>query len=135
MPDSLIEAAKIDGASDYRLFFVIVIPIMAPVLASLGFMTAIEHWNQWMTSYLYITKSELTTLQQMLMKIEKNLDFLKEQLAQGQLSPEQIEEFKNAPSETARMALLFCTLGPVLVAYPFFQRFFIKGMTVGAVKG
>ena len=90
VPDSLIEAAKIDGASDYRLFFVIVIPIMAPVLASLGFMTAIEHWNQWMTSYLYITKSELTTLQQMLMKIEKNLDFLKEQLAQGQLSPEQI---------------------------------------------
>ena len=108
---------------------------MAPVLAALGFMTAIGHWNQWMTSYLYITKSELTTLQHMLMKIEKNLDFLKEQLAQGQLSPEQIEEFKNAPSETARMAMLFCTLGPVLVVYPFFQRFFIKGMTVGAVKG
>ena len=135
VPDSLVEAAKIDGASDYRLFFVIVIPIMAPVLAALGFMTAIGHWNQWMTSYLYITKSELTTLQHMLMKIEKNLDFLKEQLAQGQLSPEQIEEFKNAPSETARMAMLFCTLGPVLVVYPFFQRFFIKGMTVGAVKG
>lgn len=135
VPDSLVEAAKIDGASDYRLFFVIVIPIMAPVLAALGFMTAIGHWNQWMTSYLYITKSELTTLQHMLMKIEKNLDFLKEQLAQGQLSPEQVEEFKNAPSETARMAMLFCTLGPVLVVYPFFQRFFIKGMTVGAVKG
>lgn len=135
VPDSLVEAAKIDGASDYRLFFVIIVPIMAPVLAALGFMTAIGHWNQWMTSYLYITKSELTTLQHMLMKIEKNLDFLKEQLAQGQLSPEQIEEFKNAPSETARMAMLFCTLGPVLVVYPFFQRFFIKGMTVGAVKG
>lgn len=135
VPDSLVEAAKIDGASDYRLFFVIIVPIMAPVLAALGFMTAIGHWNQWMTSYLYITKSELTTLQHMLMKIEKNLDFLKEQLAQGQLSPEQAEEFKNAPSETARMAMLFCTLGPVLVIYPFFQRFFIKGMTVGAVKG
>ena len=91
VPDSLVEAAKIDGASDYRLFFVIIVPIMAPVLAALGFMTAIGHWNQWMTSYLYITKSELTTLQHMLMKIEKNLDFLKEQLAQGQLSPEQIE--------------------------------------------
>lgn len=135
VPDSLVEAAKIDGASDYRLFFVIIVPIMAPVLAALGFMTAIGHWNQWMTSYLYITKSELTTLQHMLMKIEKNLDFLKEQLAQGQLSPEQAAEFKNAPSETARMAMLFCTLGPVLVVYPFFQRFFIKGMTVGAVKG
>ena len=135
VPDSLVEAAKIDGASDYRLFFVIIVPIMAPVLAALGFMTAIGHWNQWMTSYLYITKSELTTLQHMLMKIEKNLDFLKEQLAQGRLSQEQIEEFKNAPSETARMAMLFCTLGPVLVIYPFFQRFFIKGMTVGAVKG
>ena len=71
----------------------IIVPIMAPVLAALGFMTAIGHWNQWMTSYLYITKSELTTLQHMLMKIEKNLDFLKEQLAQGQLSPEQVEEF------------------------------------------
>ena len=135
VPDSLVEAAKIDGASDYRLFFVIIIPIMAPVLAALGFMTAIGHWNQWMTSYLYITNPELTTLQHMLMKIEKNLDFLKERLAQGQLSPEEAEELKNAPSETARMAMLFCTLGPVLVVYPFFQRFFIKGMTVGAVKG
>lgn len=135
VPDSLVEAAKIDGASDYRLFFVIVIPIMAPVLAALGFMTAINHWNQWMTSYLYINDANLTTLQHMLMKIEKNLDFLKEQLNQGQLSPEQAEELKNAPSDTARMAMLFCTLGPVLVIYPFFQRFFIKGMTVGAVKG
>lgn len=135
VPDSLVEAAKIDGASDYRLFFVIVIPIMAPVLAALGFMTAINHWNQWMTSYLYISDANLTTLQHMLMKIEKNLDFLKEQLNQGQLSPEQAEELKNAPSDTARMAMLFCTLGPVLVIYPFFQRFFIKGMTVGAVKG
>lgn len=108
---------------------------MAPVLAALGFMTAINHWNQWMTSYLYITDADLTTLQHMLMKIENNLNFLKERLAQGQLSPEQAEELKNAPSDTARMAMLFCTLGPVLVIYPFFQRFFIKGMTVGAVKG
>lgn len=135
VPDSLVEAAKIDGASDYRLFFVIVLPIMAPVLAALGFMTAIGHWNQWMTSYLYITDANLTTLQHMLMKIENNLEFLKQRLAQGQLSPEETEELKNAPSETARMAMLFCTLGPVLVVYPFFQRFFIKGMTVGAVKG
>lgn len=135
VPDSLVEAAKIDGASDYRLFFVIVIPIMAPVLAALGFMTAIGHWNQWMTSYLYITDANLTTLQHMLMKIENNLEFLKQRLMQGQLSPEEAEELKNAPSETARMAMLFCTLGPVLVVYPFFQRFFIKGMTVGAVKG
>ena len=135
VPDSLVEAAKIDGASDYRLFFVIIVPIMAPVLAALGFMTAIGHWNQWMTSYLYITKSDLTTLQHLLMKIEKNLDFIKERLAQGQLTPEEAEELRNAPSETARMAMLFCTLGPVLVVYPFFQRFFIKGMTVGAVKG
>ncbi len=135
VPDSLVEAAKIDGASDYRLFFVIVLPIMAPVLAALGFMTAIGHWNQWMTSYLYITDANLTTLQHMLMKIENNLEFLKQRLMQGQLSPEEAEELKNAPSETARMAMLFCTLGPVLVVYPFFQRFFIKGMTVGAVKG
>ena len=135
VPDSLVEAAKIDGASDYRLFFVIIVPIMAPVLAALGFMTAIGHWNQWMTSFLYITKPELTTLQHLLMKIEKNLDFLKERLAQGQLTPEEAEELRNAPSETARMAMLFCTLGPVLVVYPLFQRFFIRGMTVGAVKG
>lgn len=135
VPDSLVEAAKIDGASDYMLFFVIIVPIMAPVLAALGFMTAIGHWNQWMTSFLYITKPELTTLQHLLMKIEKNLDFLKERLAQGQLTPEEAEELRNAPSETARMAMLFCTLGPVLVVYPLFQRFFIRGMTVGAVKG
>lgn len=135
VPDSLIEAAKIDGAGEIYTFFKIVMPIMVPVLASIGFMCAVGHWNEWQTSMLYIDDADKATLQLMLMRVEKNIEFLKMREAMGNLSELEMKELNSVPSMATRMALLFCTLGPILVIYPFFQRFFIRGMTIGSVKG
>lgn len=132
VPDSIIEAAKIDGAGEVRLFFQVVIPIMLPALAAIGFITAVGHWNEWQTAYLYIDKSEYATLQLMLIRIEKSLSYLKERLAS--LSAEELILLNEAPTESARMAILLCTLGPIMVAYPFFQKYFVKGITIGSVK-
>ena len=135
VPDSLIEAAKIDGAGEVYTFFKIVMPIMAPVLAYIGFMCAVGHWNEWQTSMLYIDDADKATLQLMLMRVEKNIEFLKMRESMGNLSEVELKELDRVPSMATRMALLFCTLGPILVIYPFFQKFFIRGMTIGSVKG
>ena len=135
VPDSLIEAAKIDGAGEVYTFFKIVMPIMAPVLASIGFMCAVGHWNEWQTSMLYIDDADKATLQLMLMRVEKNIEFLKMRESMGNLSEVELKELNSIPTMATRMALLFCTLGPILVIYPFFQKFFIRGMTIGSVKG
>ena len=133
VPDSLVEAAKIDGASEYYLFFRIIIPIIVPVIAAMGFMTAVGHWNEWQTAYLYIDKPEYSTLQLMLVRIETSLNFFRENLLN--LSAEEMDQLRRAPTDSARMAILIISLGPVMIMYPFFQRFFIKGITIGAVKG
>lgn len=133
VPISIIESAKIDGAGEFYLFFKIVIPLMKPVLAATGYMTAVGHWNEWQTAFLYIDDPDLATLQLMLIRIEKNLQFLQSRM--DSLTVDEIRMLRNAPSETARMAILICTLGPIMFAYPFFQKHFIKGITIGAVKG
>lgn len=133
VPDSLVEAAKIDGAGEFYLFFKIVIPILVPVLSAIGFMSAVGHWNEWQTAYLYIDNPDYATLQLMLVRIEKSLTFLQERFSQ--LSAEELQELANAPTGSARMAILLCTLGPIMVIYPFFQKHFVKGITIGAVKG
>ena len=133
VPGALIDAAKIDGAGDAYTYFRIVLPIMLPVMAAIGFMTAIGHWNDWQTAFLYIDNPNLATLQLMLIRIEKNLNYLQQR--QSSLSPEELKMLKEAPNESAQMAILLYTIGPVIVAYPFFQKYFIKGITVGAVKG
>lgn len=133
VPDSLVEAAKIDGANEIYLFFKIVLPIMVPAMAAIGFMTAVAHWNEWQTAFLYIDNPDFATLQLMLIRIEKNLSFLQERMEF--LSAEELQMLNNAPTESARMAILLCTLGPIMVAYPFFQKHFVKGITIGSVKG
>lgn len=133
IPDSLMESAKIDGAGDFYTYVRIVVPLMLPVFAAIGFMTAVGHWNEWQTSLMYIDNPKFATLQLMLMKIEKNISFLQEN--QAKLSAEQMEQWQNIPNQSCRMALLLCTILPTMVAYPFFQKYFIKGMTVGSVKG
>ena len=133
VPPSLIEAAKIDGAGDGYTYFKIVLPILTPVMAAIGFMTAVGHWNEWQTAFLYIDSQKYATLQLMLIRIERSLAFLQQR--QGTLSPEELYLLQNAPTESARMAILLLTIGPIMVAYPFFQKYFIKGITIGSVKG
>lgn len=132
VPESLVESAKIDGAGEFYIYCRVVLPLIKPVLAALGFMQAIGHWNQWQTSLLYISNPKLATLQQILMKIESNLDYLK---ANAKQSAELARMWKEIPGTATRMAILVVATGPIVIVYPFFQKYFIKGLTIGAVKG
>lgn len=130
--DALIESAKIDGAGEFRIYWQICMPLMPPMLAALGFMTAIKFWNDWQKAYMYISSVNKTPLQLLLIRIEKNIEVLNS----GRISSEAAYTMASAiPAEGTRMALLFTVLGPIMIVYPFFQKYFIKGLTLGAVKG
>ena len=134
IPDSLIESARIDGAGEFRTFWQIAMPCMKPCLASVGFMQAVTYWNAWNAAYLYISSPSKTPLQLLLIRIEKNIDYL---LNNAEEIPSDVFAgmSKNIPQENGRMAILLFALGPIMIAYPFFQKYFIKGITLGAVKG
>ncbi len=130
--DSLLDSAKIDGAGDFRIYAQIVMPLLPPALASVGFMVAIGYWNNWETSYLYISSNSKMPLQLLLMKTEKLIDELNRSDIGTQALAMMTEML---PSVSARMAMLITVLGPIMIAYPFFQRYFIQGLTVGSIKG
>lgn len=130
--DALIESARIDGAGELRVYVQICMPLMPPMLAALGFMAAIRYWNDWQKGYMYITSASKTPLQLLLIRIEKNMEIL----TNTNLSSEAAYALSSQiPMESTRMAMLFAVLGPIMIAYPFFQKYFIKGLTLGAVKG
>lgn len=130
--DALIESAKIDGAKEFRIYWQIVLPLMKPTLASIGFMKAVAYWNEWQRGYMYITESNKYPLQLLLMRIENQIKLLKSDMVTAEAAAVLA---KNIPSVGVRMAMLFTTLGPIMVIYPFFQKYFVKGLTVGSVKG
>ena len=129
LPDGLVEAAKIDGASEFLVFCRIIIPLSTPVLASLGFMHLIGAWNNWNTSLIYIHDKDLYSLQYLLQRILREADFIKQMAEQGQ------EVGAEAPIETMRYAMAILAAGPMMVVFPFFQKYFAKGLTIGSVKG
>ena len=133
IPDSLIESAKIDGARQFTIFFKIVLPISLPVLATIGLFLAFAYWNDWYQSLLYITQSDLKSLQALLQDIINNISALAQQIASvgGSLA----DLIAEMPQESARMAIVVIIVLPIACAYPFFQKYFISGLTVGAVKG
>ena len=133
VPKEIIESAHIDGANEFYTYFRIVMPLLVPVMASIGFMSAVAHWNEWQPAYLYFDDPNMSTLQLVLIRIEKNIDFLMRNA--GTMTAEDVMALKDIPSESARMAILFFAIAPIMVAYPFFQKYFIKGLTVGSVKG
>ncbi len=132
--ESLIESARIDGAGEFRVYVQIVFPLMKPTLAAVGFRLAVGIWNNWQKAYLYITSPEKTPLQLLLIRIEKNINFLINNA--GTIDPaEYAAMMERLPKESGRMAILLAALGPIMIAYPFFQKYFVEGMTMGAVKG
>lgn len=130
LPNELIEAAKVDGAKELYICFKIVMPLCKPVLASVGFLFLVAKWNDWMTSLLYIHEADLYSLQYLLQKILKESEYLKQLADTGQLMGGEV-----FPSESFRYAMALIAAGPVLVVFPFFQKYFAKGMTLGGVKG
>ncbi len=132
LPYEMTESAQIDGANEYMIFFEIVLPLSKSVLATVALLTFLGKWNDWFTSMMYINDEHLYSLQFLLQKIMNNIKMIQEQSAKGMGSFVSTSEI---PSETARMAMAIVVAGPALVVFPFFQKYFVKGMTVGAVKG
>lgn len=130
IPDELIEAAKIDGAKELFICFKIVVPLSKPGLASIAFLFLVGKWNDWMTSMLYIRNPKLYSLQYLLQRLLKEIDFLKSATELGAL-----DAGVTLPTETLRFAMALVAAGPVLIIFPFFQKHFTKGMTLGGVKG
>lgn len=133
IPDSLVESAKIDGASQLRIFFRIVLPISLPVLATIGLFLSFSYWNDWFQAMLYIDDIKMNSLQALLTKIMDNVDYLSRNSATMGVSSAELA--RSMPKEGARMAIATIIVIPIACAYPFFQRYFISGLTVGAVKG
>ena len=133
IPYELMEAATIDGAGDYRTFFQITLPLMKPALAAVGFMLATAYWNDWQNALLYIDTASKQPLQLLLIKIQKSIEFL--------LNNNNVPSAARAamggaiPQYSSTMATVVVVIGPIMIVYPFFQKYFVKGLTVGSVKG
>lgn len=132
IPDSVVESAKIDGASEWRLFFKIVIPMALPGLATIGLFLTLGYWNDWFNAMMYIDNQDWIPLQYLLIKIESSIDFLANNKAM--MGVEGIQAAANMPKETIKMAIVVISTLPIIFAYPFFQRYFVNGLPIGAVK-
>lgn len=130
LPYELFEAAKLDGASELRICFRIVMPLAVPVLASMGFMRFVAKWNDWATAMYYIRDRELYSLQYLLQKVLNDISYLKEMADSGLLVGDEV-----FPRESTLYATALVSAGPVLVIFPFFQKYFSRGLTIGSVKG
>lgn len=133
LPESIVESAKIDGASQFRIFFGIVLPICLPLLATIALFLSFAYWNDWWQAMLYINKTGLRPLQSLLYSIDRNVEYMLKNAAT--LGVSQTEMLRTMPTESFRMAIAVVVILPISLAYPFFQRYFISGLTVGAVKG
>jgi len=132
VPDSIIESAKIDGANQFVIFTKLVLPISLPGLAAIGLFLSFAYWNDWFLAMLYMDDQGLFPLQYVLKRIERNVEFL---ATNGALIGNTTELANRLPSETIRMAIVMVVVLPIAVTYPFFQKYFISGLTIGAVKG
>ena len=133
IPDSLFEAARIDGANHFKVFGKIVLPLYKAGLATIGLFNVVGRWNDWFTGVLYIENPNLVPLQTLLQKIQSNIEFIKNNAAVAG-TPDGIELMRNLPQQNLRMACMIIIILPVLAAYPFFQRYFVSGLTIGSVK-
>ena len=129
--DEMHESGKIDGAGEYTIFFKIILPLMTPALATVGMFTALGYWNDWWLGLMLINKAEYQPLQLLLRSIVSNIQFLRSGASGGELA----KIASQLPSEGIKMAVCVLTIGPIVFLYPFIQRYFVKGIMLGAVKG
>ncbi|WP_114381010.1 carbohydrate ABC transporter permease [Paenibacillus prosopidis] len=131
VPPALIEAAYIDGAGEIKTFIKIVLPLSAPIMATIGLFEAILYWNDWFNGMTYVTNPKLFSIQNILNRIITDIQFLSNN---SNLSSTASSKMSELPSTSVRMAIAVVGVLPILIAYPFFQKYFIKGITIGAVK-
>ena len=129
IPYEMIESGKIDGAGDFKIFYSLVVPLCKPLIATLGLFTALNYWNDWFTSMLFIKNHELFSLQYLLQNVLNSAEAVKRVAQLSGL------DLRQMPMESMKMAMLIVTTGPMVLLYPFLQKYFVKGLTVGAIKG
>ena len=129
IPYEVIESVKIDGGGDFTIFIKIIVPLSAPLIATLGLFTALAYWNDWFNAMLFVKNKDLYTLQYFLQDILNSADALKRVASKSGRS------VKALPMESMKMAMTVIATGPILLLYPFLQKYFVKGLTIGAVKG
>ena len=130
IPHELLEAAEVDGANHFLIVFRLVMPLAKPILATVGLLTGVAYWNDWTNGLYYITDEKLYSIQQLLNKMNDNIQFMANNASSlGTIN------MGTLPSATVRMAIAVVAILPIIVIYPFFQKYFAKGITMGAVKG
>ena len=132
--ESLLESAKLDGANEFQIYLRIVMPLFKAGLASVGLLTFVSKWNDWFTGLTYVNDLKLQPIMTFLQKMQRQLDLLNSATPEA-LSPDALAMLANMPGATARMAITIVSILPLLICYPFFQKYFVKGLTIGAVKG
>jgi len=130
IPEAIVESAKIDGAGDFKIYARLILPLSKPALATIGLFLALAYWNDWYNALLFISNEKLMPLQYYLYKMLGNMDGMrKAMMGAGAVVTSSI------PTEGLKMAMTVVATGPILLAYPFVQRYFVQGLTIGAVKG
>ena len=128
VPFEITESAKVDGANDLTVFFRLILPIVKPLLATIGMFTAMTYWNDWYNALLFITDKEKQPLQAFLQDMLQSADAIKQ-------IGTQISALSATPTEAMKLAMTCVATGPIILLYPFVQRFFVRGLTIGSVKG
>lgn len=134
IPDSLVDAAKIDGCGEVRTLFQVVLPLIKPALATVGLFIALAYWNDWYNAMLYIKNENKYPLQYFLYQQVNNIETYKKLLSSNAISGTVISSM-SLPTQTLKMALTIVVTGPIILAFPFVQKYFVQGITIGAVKG
>jgi len=131
VPKEVLESARIDGMTEFGIFFKIVLPLSVPIIATIGFMKALMYWNDWTNSLYYITDKKLVGIQALLNNMLTNVQYLSKSMDASSIAT----DTTNIPTLGIRMAVAVVGMIPMIILYPFFQKYYMKGLTVGAVKG
>lgn len=131
VPKSLTEAAYIDGANEYKIFAKVILPLSKPIAVVIGMFIGVGYWNDWTNGLYYVTDNSLYSIQQLLNNMLKNIEYLSSNSAASAMSVGAVE----IPKSTVRMAIAVVGILPILIIYPYVQKFFVKGIALGAVKG
>lgn len=129
IPDAINESARIDGAGDFTIFIKLILPLSKPALATIGLFIALNYWNDWYNAMLFIERQKMYPLQYFLYQILSKLDFINQAASRSGVPVPEM------PSEPMKLAMTVVATGPIVFLYPFVQKYFVKGITIGAVKG
>jgi putative aldouronate transport system permease protein len=129
IPDAITESAKIDGANDFLIYLRLIMPLSKPLIATIGLFSALAYWNDWYSCMLFIDDEVKFTLQYYLQRLLGSVDALRKLADKAGIAIPQL------PMESMKMAMTIITIGPIILVYPFVQRYFVRGLTIGAVKG